>query len=287
MRPVCIAALTLIAVLIPGLFSQTTGKEPSKTIRISARITDQAGAPLSNVTLKCSDADHQQEFKTTTDRNGRFSFSATAHHEYEIYRVGPSVASTVTEVGTIIAAGEPDLDLGNLVLQYSPIHEPIVRLEGPVRIGDSSIDTSRSPSIILIFIGAGGKANVIDTGGKVFLPPKEKDQVGYASPQISNNRGSVGWLAEFPFCCTSYPLSLALVVYRTGKPLRRFRGDGRAIFDWTFRADGKQVAFYQDFPHGTPAQHYELRNVETGRLIEKWDGELTTKAPTWTNGMMK
>jgi len=27
------------------------------------------------------------------------------------------------------------------------------------------------------------------------------------------------------------------------------------------------------------------RDVETGRLLDKWDGELTAKAPKWTKGM--
>ena len=42
------------------------------------------------------------------------------------------------------------------------------------------------------------------------------------------------------------------------------------------------VAFYQDFLHGTQAQHYELCDVETGRLLETWNGEVSTKAPSWT-----
>ena len=141
------------------------------------------------------------------------------------------------------------------------------------------------PTFAAMFIGAGGTANIIDSTGKVLQPPKEKDQVDIASPQISEDRREAGWLGEFPFCCTSYPISLTLVVYRQGKPIRRFKGDARSIFDWKFMEGGKQVAFYQDFLHGTQAQHYELRDVETGRLIDKWDGNLTAKAPKWTKGM--
>jgi hypothetical protein len=32
-------------------------------------------------------------------------------------------------------------------------------------------------------------------------------------------------------------------------------------------------------------EHYELRDVETGRLLDKWDGDLTAKAPKWMRGM--
>src|ERR1051325_107589 len=48
-------------------------KNRRKPSVFAARITDGAGAHLSNGTLKCSDADHQQEFKTTTDSTGRLS----------------------------------------------------------------------------------------------------------------------------------------------------------------------------------------------------------------------
>ena len=64
--------------------------------------------------------------------------------------------------------------------------------------------------------------------------------------------------------------------------LRSFRGDGRSIFDWRFVLGSKQVAYYQDFPHGVPDQHYELRDIDTGRLIREWNGDLTTKTPDWT-----
>ena len=100
---------------------------------------------------------------------------------------------------------------------------------------------------------------------------------------ISDDDRAVGWLADSDFCCTSYPISLALVIYRPGKSLRQFTGDGRAIFDWHFLAGGRQVAFYQDFPHGTPAPPYELHDVETGNLLGKWDGALTNP-PKWTRG---
>jgi hypothetical protein len=62
--------------------------------------------------------------------------------------------------------------------------------------------------------------------------------------------------------------------------MRRFAGGG-AIMGWHFVARGKQVVFYTDFLHGSSAPQYELRDVETGRLIAKWDGGITNKAPRW------
>jgi hypothetical protein len=102
---------------------------------------------------------------------------------------------------------------------------------------------------------------------------------------ISANMMAVGWLADYDNCCTSYSLSLGLVVYTPRKPPRAYKGDGRAIFGWHFVAGGKQFAFFQEFPHGNLVPHYELRDVTTGRLIDKWDEGDMTKLPGWTSGL--
>jgi hypothetical protein len=74
-----------------------------------------------------------------------------------------------------------------------------------------------------------------------------------------------------------------LVVYSPNR-LRYFGGEA-LIGDWRFLEGGTQVAFCSNSPHGDNTPHYELRDVETGRLIGKWDGHLTEKAPAWTKGM--
>jgi hypothetical protein len=76
-----------------------------------------------------------------------------------------------------------------------------------------------------------------------------------------------------------------LVVYRPGKPLSRFTGDGRAIFGWKFARASSQVELYQDYQHGDPVKRFDLRDVETGRLIGKWDAEITAISPAWTRGL--
>ena len=82
--------LTVVAVVVPGIVSrQTTGHEPIKTNRISGRITDETGAPLSNATLKCSNTDHREDTGTTMDTDGRFAFTVASHNEYEIYQMQP------------------------------------------------------------------------------------------------------------------------------------------------------------------------------------------------------
>jgi hypothetical protein len=266
------------------------------------RITDANGVPLAGKGL--SFGNRKTGFFSKTDGNGAFVVPTASYNEYEIYvseseilRI--SLASKLKYVGNILISDGQDVDLGNIVLrqtsskkgQLGDIGGPVMGdIDGPVKInpfasiagskGSATVSTAVA-SIAGIFCGADG-ATVIHEDGNVVRQPKEKQQVGCGSPKISADKKTVGWLVDSDFCCTSYPLQFMLVVYRAGKPLRHFTGDGRAIFAWTFMGGGKQAAFYQSFPHGDPVPHYELRDVATERLIGKWDGD--SKAPSWTQG---
>jgi hypothetical protein len=94
--------------------------------------------------------------------------------------------------------------------------------------------------------------------------------VDFADPQISPDGQTVGWLAQYPNCCTSYPIPMKLVIYSDGK-VRMLTGiNPLPIWQWCFEAGGKQVAFEQETTHGHLGVHYELRDVSTGRLIEEY-----------------
>jgi len=278
----------LVTVLVvPGVtVGQEDHADPVTKVRISGRITHQDGSPISNVTLKCGNALLHDNQMTTLDDRGRFSFAVTGHHEYDLYIDDPTVEPNITVIGKIVVTERLGIDLGEIVIRFPSQHEVEARLQGPVRVGRSSPPTnSPFPLIAAVFVGASGTANIIDSEGKVVQHAKEKEQVGFSALRIFEDGRAAGWLADFPFCCASYPLSLALVVYRPGEPIHRFVGDGRALFRWCFVAGGKQVAFLQSFPNGDLVEHYELRDVETLRLIDKWDGDLTPKAPKWAIGM--
>jgi hypothetical protein len=222
-----------------------------------------------------------------------------------MYIPEPGVQPSYRLVARIELNEECDVDLGQIAVQpsthdilgpHSPLDFPLGELRGPVRVAitvscggsnSSSLQSRKTPYIAAIFIGADGVVSIIENDGKLVQPPKEKEQVGARFQQFSDDRQSVGWLVDSDFCCTSYPIQLMLVVYKPGKPLRHFTGDGRAIFRWSFVDGGKRVGFYQDFLHGTPAPHYELHDVGSERLIGKWDNDLTPKAPAWTRGLQQ
>jgi len=115
-----------------------------------------------------------------------------------------------------------------------------------------------------------GALRIVTSDGRTIVQGKEREQVGFDKVAISLDGVSVGWLALFPNCCTSYPIPLKLMVYSAGK-LRSFTGSGLPVWRWHFTGDGKQVAFSQETVHGGLGVHYELRDIGSGRRVAQWD----------------
>ncbi len=271
---------------------------------LSGRITDANGAPMAGKMLIFSN--RRTGFFLRMDENGVFVCPPVSHSEYEIY-ISESAFPFDTKqnlnyVGNIAVSDGQDIDLGNIVLlqfasskkgHWGDIAGPVMgHIAGSVKTAPfpatpepkrSSVRTETA--IAGVFCGA-DPASVIQEDGNVVRQPTEKEQIGCSSPKIAADKQTAGWLVDSDFCCTSYPLQFMLIVYRPGKPLRRFTGDGRAIFGWTFVGRGRQAAFYQSFPHGDPVAHAELWEVDSERLVGKWDGDITPKAPSWAQGLL-
>ena len=129
-----------------------------------------------------------------------------------------------------------------------------------------------------------GNVKIVHGDGTEFQAPKESGQISCSSPAVAESKWAAGWLVAYENCCTSYPIPTTLVIYKVGEPFRRF-GDGKLIADWHFLEDGTQVVFYSNTVHGDRAPHYELRDTETGHLIDQWDGHVDERAPAWTQRM--
>ena len=279
-------------------------KTPAQASRISGRLTDANGLPIAEKILLLGNRTSGTSI-LEMDRNGAFVFPAISHREYEVYvaeRIPRFPEEDLKEVGKVEASNGQDVDLGSIIVQFSSKPELADHLSKPELAGhiggpltvkalasttasnNQSVQRPEAPNIAAIFTGANG-LSILRNDGQIVPAPMEEKQVGYSSPLIADNRQAVGWLVDSDFCCTSYPLDFMLVVYRPGKAIRRFTGDGRPIFGWKFVSGGNQVAIYQSFPHGDLRPHYELRDVETERLIDKWDPDEAPNAPKWTNGL--
>ena len=119
-------------------------------------------------------------------------------------------------------------------------------------------------------INEAGQLRIVTAAGQTIEPTKEPEQVGFAKPLISSDGGAVGWLAEYPNCCTSYPIPLKLMILTNGS-VRAYTGTGLPVWHWKFEAGGRQFSFRQETVHGGLGVHYELRDVTSGRLLAAYD----------------
>ena len=115
-----------------------------------------------------------------------------------------------------------------------------------------------------------GHLRIVTTDHRAIVSKKDLGQVGFAMAAIAPDRRTVGWLALYPSCCTSYPIPLQLVLYASGKR-RTFTGNGLPVWRWCFAAGGTQVAFKQETVHGGGGVHDELREVATERFIAAYN----------------
>jgi hypothetical protein len=199
-------------------------------------------------------------------------------------------------LGEIEVADGQEAAMGDIVLLFPPNRDRVlycaasIRVsENPARLNDSI--RTKAKSIAAVYTScsklsseACGTVHIVHADGAEVKLPADKEQVGTSSISISQDKRAAGWLVDYNNCCTSYPLSLKLMIYRPGRRLREFRGDGRAIFHWGFVTRGKQFAFLQSYPHGNLVPHYELRDVETGRLVDRReDSDPPAKLPAWAS----
>jgi hypothetical protein len=76
-------------------------------------------------------------------------------------------------------------------------------------------------------------------------------------------------------------------LFRDGKVMRSLTGAGMPIWHWRFVDGGRAVAFVQRPTHGAAPDHYELRDVTSGRLLADFDHDdaSTAPLPAWARGL--
>ena len=126
-----------------------------------------------------------------------------------------------------------------------------------------------------------GRVMIVTSKGHAIRPPRDSGQVGADHIAISPDSTAVGWLALYPNCCTTYPVPLKLVLLVAGKR-RTIGSGGLPIWEWKFTEDTRYVVIRQAPVHGDAPQHFELRDVKTGRQVDSYDsGSKRKRAPPW------
>jgi len=112
---------------------------------------------------------------------------------------------------------------------------------------------------------------ITDANGSDFPAPRFGEQVGFGKPRVSPDGKSVGWLALYPNCCTSYPIPLRLVILDHERRLHTFDGIKIAVFKWCFLPKSSAVAYMQTVLHGSNFEHFEARAISNGRLLGEYE----------------
>jgi hypothetical protein len=139
----------------------------------------------------------------------------------------------------------------------------------------------RGAQVTSAIVGTDGLVHIRRGSGAEFVAPLEKSpvdietahdmQVSVEAPVIADGR-TVGWLVNFPNCCTSYPIPLVLMIYRDGKIVSRIRPSVLLpIWKWVFIDGGLRVAYYSETVHGGWGRRCELRDIQTGKMLDEWD----------------
>ena len=142
-----------------------------------------------------------------------------------------------------------------------------------------------TPTIADIYTDSGGSVHIVYGDGSEFQPPKEKEQASCSSPAVAESKSAAGWAVEKVVCCQPYPIPTTIVVYRLDKQILQFE-TGQLIVAWRFLDNGAHVVSHSDRSHGVSSPHYALWDVNTGREIDNWDGELTELAPAWARSIL-
>jgi len=137
-------------------------------------------------------------------------------------------------------------------------------------------------TVARVYADRKNQVHVVSTNGKDTLVAPEPGQIGTDSAQTAEDRKTVGWLVQYKDPDGGAPLAGTLVIWRAGKVIRRFQVD-QTFWSWAFYAKSAQVAWHDGPTHGETNSHCELHDINSGRLLSTWDGDLEdANRPPWT-----
>lgn len=132
-----------------------------------------------------------------------------------------------------------------------------------------------------VFADKAGRVHVVAPSGREQVVPGEPNQIGIESAQTARDAQTVGWLVDYADPDSTSPDAAKLVVFRSGRIIRRFETD-QVFWSWAFFSQGRQVAYHVGPTHGEQSSHCELHDVESGRRLADWNGDLDdSKRPEW------
>lgn len=129
------------------------------------------------------------------------------------------------------------------------------------------------------YCGPDGKAHVVFADHSSKTIPSKPRQVGCTDMLVADDHHTFGWSMQVENCCTSYPISVAVIAMKDGKTTI-FQSD-QMIWQWHFIDHGNRIAVLTGPVHGT-ATEAALYDVLTGKSLAKWEG--LGSVPEWAGG---
>ena len=147
----------------------------------------------------------------------------------------------------------------------------------------------------LTFAGSGQRGAMVDAvfaddlsgsvqihyrDGPTVAAPRGKGQKSLSRPALAEDRQTIGWLGNYDNCCQSYPIPRQLVIWKSGRIIRKIDADAM-IWNWRFYQGSKEVGFSDGPTHGIDVPYsYRLLDIATGRLISEIAGH-QENFPDW------
>src|SRR5690242_6989361 len=86
---------------------------------------------------------------------------------------------------------------------------------------------------LAISASSSGAAEILEADGARRMAPKERGQTGIDHPKTASDGRTAGWLVLYANPDGGEPLPAMLVIWRSGRIVRRFRTE-QVFWSWTF-----------------------------------------------------
>jgi hypothetical protein len=126
------------------------------------------------------------------------------------------------------------------------------------------------PTVTKTYVDNKKTVHIVTSDGRDRAVPREKEQEEAEKLQVAPDGKTVGWLVYSSTCCVSYPVPLELIVWRSGKVIRRVN-PSMAIWSWVFLKNGGQLAFRNSPLHGGWSGESVLIEIASGKTLASWD----------------
>jgi hypothetical protein len=143
------------------------------------------------------------------------------------------------------------------------------------------------PVIVSARCGADQKTHLMFRGGKETAVPWLAEQSGCDDVKISADHHSAGWVIfqSGAIADGTSPIATGVTIFSANRPVRHY-GDGLVVWDWRF-AGADRVVLSTNTAHGpqTNDPHFVLYDLNSGKLLRKWNGVGGSKVPSWAAGL--